>query len=78
MFYWFHSSNPVASYQSGVPSGSKQYNGAEQLILNYTNALTTNMQIDVYAASTSVFLVVVIYIYLDINFMIVKHLKASD
>ena len=55
VFYWFHSSNPIASYQSGIPSGSRTYNGAEQLVLVYNSALATNYQIDVYAAATSVF-----------------------
>ena len=55
VFYWFHSSNAIGSYQSGVPSGARNYNGSEQLILNYSGALATNMQIDVYAAATSVF-----------------------
>ena len=55
VFYWFHSSNPIASYQSGIPLGSRTYNGSEQLVLVYNSVLTTNMQIDVYAAATSVF-----------------------
>ena len=55
VFYWFHSSSPIASYQSGVPSGGRTYNGAEQLVLVYNSALATNYQIDVYAAATSVF-----------------------
>ena len=54
VFYWHHSSNPISSYASGVPSGSRNYNGAEQLVLVYNSALTTNMQIDVYASATSV------------------------
>ena len=37
------------------PSGYRQYDGAEQLVLVYNSALTQNFQIDVYAASTSVF-----------------------
>ena len=55
VFYWFHSSNPIASYQSGIPSGGRNYNGAEQLVLVYNSALATNYQIDVYAGATSVY-----------------------
>ena len=55
VFYWFHSSSPISSYASGIPSGSRYYNGSEQLVLVYNSALTTNMQVDVYAAATSVF-----------------------
>ena len=55
VFYWHHSINPIASYASGVPSGSRNYNGSEQLVLVYNSALITNMQVDIYASATSVF-----------------------
>ena len=55
VFYWHHSTNPISTYQTGIPSGYRQYNGAEQLVLVYNTALTQNFQIDVYAAATSVF-----------------------
>ena len=41
VFFWYHSTNPIDSYQSGAPSGYRQYDGAEQLVLLYTSAINT-------------------------------------
>ena len=54
VFYWFHSTNPIMSYSTGIPTSSRLYNGSEQLQITFTSALTQNYQIDIYASAIGI------------------------
>ena len=54
VFYWFHSTNPIMTYSSGVPTSSRFYNGSEQLQITFSSPLSQNYQIDIYASSIGI------------------------
>ena len=54
-FFWFHSTDPIRTLQTGTPLGSRLYNGSENLTLVFNNALAINQQVDIYASAVSIF-----------------------
>ena len=54
-FFWFHSTDPIKTLQSGTPLSSRLYNGSENLTLLFNSALLVNHQVDIYASAVSVF-----------------------
>ena len=54
VYYWFHSTNSIMSYSTGIPSSSRLYTGSEQLQLSFASPLSQNYQIDIYAASIGI------------------------
>ena len=55
VFYWFHSTNPIQTFTTGIPSSSRLYNGSEQIQIVFTSALATNYQIDIYGSGVGLF-----------------------
>ena len=55
VYYWFHSTNPIMSYATGIPSSSRLYNGSEQLQLVFTSALASDYQVDTYGSGVGLF-----------------------
>ena len=54
-FFWFHSTDPIKTLQTGTPLSSRLYNGSENLTLIFTNALLVNHQVDIYASAVAIF-----------------------
>ena len=54
-FFWFHSTDPIKTLQTGTPLSSRLYNGSENLTLVFTSALLVNHQVDIYASAVSIF-----------------------
>ena len=55
VFFWFHSTDPIRTLQTGTPLASRLYNGSENLTLVFNSALAINHQIDIYASAVSIF-----------------------
>ena len=54
VFFWHHTKNPLLTITSGVPD-SRIYTGNESLNLFFTTALTSSIQVDVFASAVSIF-----------------------
>jgi hypothetical protein len=51
---WSFSADPVAALSNGQALSSRKLTGGEQLVLNFGTALTTQVQVEVYAFVESV------------------------
>ena len=54
VFFWHHSKNMIETITKGIPD-SRVYNGSETLNLYFTTALSTSVQVDVFASNVSIF-----------------------
>ena len=54
-FFWFHSTDPIKTLQTGTPLSSRLYNGSENLTLVFNSALLVNHQVDIYASAVAIF-----------------------
>ena len=48
-YMWSHSADPVSAHTQGQALSSRRYTGQEQLVLTWASALSSQVQIDVYA-----------------------------
>ena len=56
VFTVFYSSDSISTIsQQGAVYGSRTFNGAESIVINYTSALAQPFQLDIYASCTSVY-----------------------
>ena len=54
VFFWHHTKNAILTLSSGLPD-ARMYTGNETLNLFFTTALTSSIQVDVFASSVAIF-----------------------